>query len=73
MESLQRFFADVETLEAEADKLVGRERELLETYAGDLADSARDAAVKEQYLDKYVRDEVALWPDVLELSDDDKE
>lgn len=72
MKSLQRFFREVEALKAEADALGGRERKLLEAYAGDLADSARGAAVKEQYLDKYVRGEVDLWPDVLELSEEDR-
>lgn len=70
--SLERFLDEVEGMEAEADQLVGRERELLEAYAGDLADSARGAAVKTEFLDKYVRDEVDLWPGVEDLSDDDR-
>lgn len=72
MKSLRRFLGDV-GIRDEADKLEGRERELLEAYAGDLADSAAGCAVKEQYLDGYVRQEIDLWPSVLELSGKDKE
>jgi|GEM_PF-1679527 len=72
-ESLQRFLAAHPDLVAEAAALGGRERELLDAYAGDLTDSAQGRVVKEEYLDGYIRDEIALWPDVLELSDDDRE
>lgn len=71
--ALQRFFDDNSSLGREAEQLVGRERELLDAYAGDLADSAHGSVVKEEFLDGYVRDEFALWPDVVELSDDDRE
>lgn len=71
MKALQRFLGDV-GLQDEADRLNGRERELLEAYAGDLADSAQGSVVKAEFLDRYVRDEIDLWPDVLELSDDDR-
>ncbi|RVP47348.1 hypothetical protein [Sinorhizobium medicae] len=71
--ALQAFFADNPVLEQEAEKLSSRERELLDAYAGDLADSARGSVVKEEFLDGYVRDEVALWPGVEDLSDYDRE
>lgn len=72
MEALRRFLGEV-GLQDEADQLKGRERELLEAYAGDLADSAIGSVVKAEFLDGYVRDELYLWPNVLELSDDDRE
>lgn len=71
--ALHAFFADNPVLEMEAEKLSSRERELLDAYGGDLADSARGSVVKEEFLDGYVRDEIALWPDVLELSESDRE
>lgn len=71
--ALENFFADNPALGREAEQLVGRERELLDAYAGDLADSARGSVVKVEFLDGYIRDEIALWPDVTELSDDDRE
>jgi hypothetical protein len=52
---------------------VGREHELLIEFCGLLEDSAKGACVKEQYLDDYVRDEVAGWTGVQPLSDDDRE
>jgi hypothetical protein len=72
-DALKRFFADNPTPALDAGQLVGRERELLDAYAGDLADSARGSVVKEEFLEGYIRDEIALWPAVLELSDDDRE
>lgn len=71
--TLKDFFADNPAFGLEAGKLGGRERELLDAYAGDLADSARGSVVKEEFLDGYVRDEIELWPDVLELSESDRE
>ncbi|NKJ72666.1 hypothetical protein GFL38_10360 [Rhizobium leguminosarum bv. viciae] len=71
--ALKNFFADNPTLGKEADQLDGRERELLDAYAGDFADSADGSVVKAEFLDGYVRDEVDLWPDVLVLSDEDRE
>lgn len=73
LKSLQRFFSENPALGREADQLDGRPRELLDAYAGDLADSARGSVVKEEFLDRYIRDEIDLWPDVLELSNDDRE
>lgn len=72
-EALQRFLDDHPDLSAETAALVGRERELLDAYAGDLADSAWGRVVKEEYVAGYVREEIALWPDVRELSDDDRD
>lgn len=68
-ESLQVFLADHPDLASEVAALVGRGRELLDAYAGDLADSARGCVVKEEFVDGYVREEIALWPDVGELSE----
>ncbi len=73
LKSLQRFFGENPALGREADQLVGRERELLDAYAGDLADSAHGSVVKVEFLNGYIRDEIALWPHVLELSEGDKE
>ncbi|KQV41941.1 hypothetical protein [Rhizobium sp. Root1204] len=72
-ESLQRFLDDNPGLAGEAAAVVGRERELLNAYAGDLADSARARVVKAESLDGYIREEVALWPDVGELSESDRD
>lgn len=55
-------------LEQKAALLMGRERKLIGDHAGDLTDAARGSVVKEEYLDRYVRDEVALFPSVLDLS-----
>ncbi|MCQ1853893.1 hypothetical protein [Neorhizobium galegae] len=71
--ALHAFFADNPVLEMEAEKLSSRERELLDVYAGDLADSARGSVVKTEFLDRYGRDEIALWPEVQEVSDEDRE
>lgn len=72
-ESLQRFLDDNPGLEGETAAVVGRERELLDAYAGDLVDSARGRVVKEEFVDGYIREEVALWPDVGELSESDRD
>ena len=65
---MARFFGDHPVLGQEAALLTGRERKLLEAYAGDLTDAACGSVVKEGYLDRYVSDEVALFPFVLDLS-----
>lgn len=66
-QAMARFFADHPVLGQKAALLMGRERKLLEAYAGDLTDAARGSVVKEEYLNSYVRDEVALFPSVLDL------
>ncbi|KQQ72460.1 hypothetical protein ASF70_13110 [Rhizobium sp. Leaf321] len=71
--SLQAFLADVVELEAEAETLEGRPRELLKEYAGYLVDAAKGAIVKTEYLQDYVRGEVAGWPDVLSHHEEDRE
>ncbi|AVA21952.1 hypothetical protein [Rhizobium sp. NXC24] len=71
--ALENFLADNPALGQEADQFKGRERELLDAYAGDLADSARGSVVKVEFLNGYIRDEIALWPHMLELSEGDKE
>ena len=67
-QAMARFFGDHPVLGQEAALLTGRERKLLEAYAGDLTDAACGSVVKEGYLDRYVSDEVALFPFVLDLS-----
>lgn len=51
----------------------GREQELLIEFGHALEDSAKGSCVKVEYLDKYVRDEVAGWRGVQPLSDADRE
>lgn len=70
-QAMARFFGDHPVLGQKAALLTGCERKLLEAYAGDLTDAARGSVVKEESLDSYVRDEVALFPSVLDLSPGD--
>ena len=70
---MQAFYADVPELQAEADTLNYRSRELLQEYAGYFVDAAKGSVVKEEYLPDYVRGEVAGWPDVLLLPPKDHE
>ena len=68
VQAMARFFGGHPVLEQKAALLMGRERKLIGDHAGDLTDAARGSVMKEEYLDRYVRDEVALFPSVLDLS-----
>jgi hypothetical protein len=70
---LSRFLVDVAVLQADADTLDSRSRELLRTYAGHLVDAAQGSVVKEEYLREYVAEEVVGWPDVQALPGEDRD
>ncbi|KQV79992.1 hypothetical protein [Rhizobium sp. Root1220] len=48
-------------IDADFLQFTGREQELLLEFGWHIQDATQGACVKEEYLDKYVRDEVAQW------------